>query len=77
MAGKSKAPGRKRGVKPSPVWQLIFKHFDDVVAREGKFSSVGSAATQIETWLEKKNKVLSRSAIERGIPKYRPDWIAA
>jgi hypothetical protein len=72
-----KPPGRKRGVKPSPVWQQIFRHFDPIVARKGKFPSVGSAASSVETWLKDNNKSLSRSAIERGIPKYRPDWIAA
>jgi hypothetical protein len=74
---KPKPPGRKGGKKPSPVWQQIFKHFDDVVAHKGKFRNVGSATTSVENWLEKNNKRLSRSAIERGIPKYRPDWIAA
>jgi hypothetical protein len=72
-----KPPGRKRGTKPSKVWQEIFEHFDAIVAREGKFLSVGSAASSVEAWLEENNKVLSRSAIERGIPKYRPDWITA
>jgi hypothetical protein len=72
-----KPPGRKRGAKLSPVWQQIFSHFDPIVAREGKFPSVGSAASSVEEWLEKNNKTLSRRAIERGIPKYRPDWIAA
>jgi hypothetical protein len=72
-----KLQGRKRGTKPSKVWQDIFDHFDAVVAREGKFLSVGSAASSVEAWLKDKNKSLSRSAIERGIPKYRPDWITA
>ena len=68
-------PRRKSGKKPSPVWQEIFDHFDDVVADKGKFHSVGSAVTSVEKWLETKNKSLSRRAIERGIPKYRPNWI--
>jgi hypothetical protein len=73
----AKPSGRKRGTKPSKVWEEIFHHFDAVVAREGKFLSVGSAASSVEAWLKDKNKSLSRSAIERGIPKYRPGWIAA
>ncbi|QIG46669.1 hypothetical protein G5V57_02180 [Nordella sp. HKS 07] len=74
---KPKAPGRKRGVKPSPIWQQIFRHFDPVVDCDGRFPSVYSAASTVEAWLKKNNKNLSRSAIERGISKYRPDWITA
>lgn len=72
-----KPPRRKSGTKPSKVWQQIFVHFDRLVARDGKFPSVYSAASSVEEWLKKNNKSLSRSAIERGISKYRPDWIAA
>jgi hypothetical protein len=74
---KPKPPGRRRGAKPSKVWQQIFDHFDPVVAREGKFPSLGSAASSVEEWLEENNKTLSRRAIERGIPRHRPDWIPA
>ena len=72
-----KPSGRKRGAKPSKVWQEIFEHFDREVARNGKFPSVYRAASSVEDWLDTKNKSLSRSAIERGISKHRPDWIAA
>jgi hypothetical protein len=72
-----KVPGRKRGAKPSKVWQQIFDHFDPIVASKGKFPTLGSAATSVETWLENNNKRLHRSTIERGIINYRSDWITA
>jgi hypothetical protein len=69
--------GRRPGKKPSAVWQQIFLHFDPVVARDGPFLSTYSAASKVDAWLEKNNKALSRRAIERGISKYRPDWVTA
>lgn len=68
---------QRRGRKPSPVWQQIFLRFDPVVAREGPFPSIYSAASTVERWLEKNNKSLSRRAIERGILKYRQQWVTA
>ena len=72
-----KPPARKRGTRPSPVWPQIFQHFDSVVAREGKFPSVYGAASSVEAFLKENGKSLSHRAIERGILKYRPDWITA
>jgi len=72
-------PGRKPGAKPSPVWQKIFDHFDSLVAREGKFHSLGSAASSVGAWLreDKRRVQLHHSTLKRGIEKNRPDWLEA
>ena len=77
VSAPPKPSKHKGGAKPSPVWPLIFQHFDSVVASEGQFSSVYSAASSVEAFLKEKGKSLSHRAIERGILRYRPDWIAA
>ena len=74
-----KPPRRKGGAKPSPVWQQIFDHFDPLVARKGKFHSLGSAASSVEAWLgeDKRRVKLHHSTLKRGIKNNRPDWFEA
>src|SRR5262249_54896880 len=74
-----KPSGRKRGAKPSPVWQQIFEHFDPLVTSKGKFHSLSSAASSVGAWLreDQRRVQLHDSTLKRGIQKNRPNWFEA
>jgi hypothetical protein len=72
---KASKPVRMPGRELSPVWTDIFQEFDPV-ANNKPYPSLGRAVDAVGEWLQKRNKVLSRSAIKRGIRKHRPRWFA-
>jgi hypothetical protein len=72
----AKLPVSAPGKRPSPIWQLIFQHFDDEVTLVGRFPNLNSAATAVEAWLkeDESRAQLDFSTLKRGIKKHRPDW---
>ena len=76
---KNRAPA-KRERKPvkrprwrSPIWPKLFEYFDPFVEKFGPFHTNYAAATAAFEYLGKTG--VAFSTLERGIPKFRPQWV--
>jgi hypothetical protein len=74
---KAKSVRRLRPGPRNPSWQILFKHFDSEVEKNGKYPTHYKAAQAVIEFAKSKPLAIDPRTIERGIPKYRPDWAEA
>jgi hypothetical protein len=69
----TRQPGRPSGSLGEGT-RRVFKHFDPIVERDGKFLNLNRAVKEALNWAKGKKFTIDRRTLERNIRDYRPNW---